>query len=146
MSIHNYKCPKCGGTTIALERRMNGDAICSDCRHRDVAVKFLDNQLFFNTGYNAIGRESFSAKVKDIWADACASFVRHQDKFFKDFLAERGIGIEQIMQDGVVKHSNGDAIISYQGRDLIVFYAPQTVKDGSTITFRQEYKILDEKP
>ena len=34
MSIHNYKCPKCGSTTIALERRMNGDAICSDFRER----------------------------------------------------------------------------------------------------------------
>ena len=146
MSTHNYKCPKCGSTTIALERRMNGDAICSDCRHRDVAVKFVDNQLFFNTGYDVSGHESFSAKVKDIGADACVSFERRKDKFFKDFLAERGIGIEQIMQDGVVRHSNGDAKISYQGRDLIVFCAPQIVKDGSTITFRQEYIILEEKP
>ena len=142
MSIHNYKCSKCGSTTIALERRMNGDAICSDCGHRDIAVKFVDNQLFFNTDYNASGHESFSAKVKD----ACAIVVRRQDEFFKDFLAERGIGIEQIMQDGVVRNSNGDAKLSYQGRDLIVFCAPQIVKDGSTITFRQEYIILEEKP
>ena len=146
MSIHNYKCPKCGSTTIALERIMNGDAICRDCGHRDVAVKFADNQLFSSTGYDTSGHEPFSAEVKDIGADACASFVRRQDKFFKDFLAERGISIEQIMQDGVVRHSNGDAKLSYQGRDLIVFCAPQIVKDGSTITFRQEYKILDEKP
>lgn len=146
MSIHNHKCPECGCTTIALERRINGDAICSDCRHRDVASKFVDNQLFFNAGYNISGYELDVATPKDIATEACLGLVKQQDKFLKDFLAERGIGVEQIIKEGVVEISNGAKKLSYQGRDLIVFYEPKIVNDGMQIHFTQNYRILDEKP
>lgn len=43
--MSNYKCPKCGGLQIAVERRPNGDAVCADCRHRGAATEFYSAEL-----------------------------------------------------------------------------------------------------
>ncbi|PKP53774.1 MAG: hypothetical protein CVT92_02260 [Bacteroidetes bacterium HGW-Bacteroidetes-1] len=38
--MSNPKCPKCGSENIASERRLNGDSICQDCKHKDKTTVF----------------------------------------------------------------------------------------------------------
>jgi uncharacterized Zn finger protein (UPF0148 family) len=97
--MSNYKCPKCGGLQIAVERRPDGDAICADCRHRGPATEFYSVELAQKLVDNKRKREKTermrnAAPAMYEALKACAEFIHYYDQ-------EHSIGDGKVLEQAI---------------------------------------------